>query len=252
MPRRNTDIVIGDDPPSSPARPSHHNRVNPYARGAAHVHGTKKRTATEAALPSPPATAAKRKHYAARPVKANSEDELDTTPTKAGRSTRRRAAETPEPTTPTVRAPGGRGRTANKTGNSPALSHLSVHERSRSPTPLGRDQSLPPPSLLTRLSANERKLVEDDSESEAESELAPTTPKGRQLTPPRRTRSSAPIRDSPNNPFLPSGLTPPKHHRGVVVEPIEDRDTMTVVLYVASLGNLAYVGDQGCSKKYNF
>lgn len=234
MPRRNLDVIIDEDPPSSPAHPSHHNRVNPYAQASAQVKRNLKRSATSAALPSPPATTSKRRQYA-RPASDTEDDDVEKTPTKAARSTRRRAAEpeSPDHTTPKGKGATARGRSAVNTGTSPALSSLSVRGRSRSPTPFSNDQPLPSPSLLDRLSSAQRAVV-DDEETEAELEVAPATSK-RDVTPPptRRTRSSTrngPIRDSPNNPFLVSDNTPPRRPKVRTDElPLHERDTFTMV-----------------------
>lgn len=236
MPRRNADLVVDEDPPSSPAHPSHHNRVNPYAQASAQVKRNLKRSATTASLPSPPATTSKRRQYT-RPVSDTEDDDVEKTPTKATRATRRTATahESPDNTTPKGKTIVARGRAETNTGTSPALTSLSVRGRSRSPTPVSNDQPLPPPSLLSRLSGAQRALIEEDeTESEEESDVAPATPK-RDVTPPptRRTRSTTrndPIRDSPNNPFLTSGDTPPRRPKVRNDElPLHERDTFTMV-----------------------
>ena len=186
MPRQPVDDVFS----SSPAHPSHHNKRNPYAEAQRNFN--RKRSAAQAALPSPPTTQIKRKHYAA-PVLSDAEDDdydddTQKTPTKANIRSKRLAGESPDTTTPKGRSTKAENMHPNDA--SPALSILATQESvSRSPSPS--------PSPYRRST--------------------------------RRTRTSTrgPILDSPNNPFLSDSPRYPKRD----ATPLQDRGSITYVLY---------------------
>lgn len=242
MPRKPVDDVFS----SSPAHPSHHgtnsnlNPRNPYATAQRNLN--LKRSADVAALPSPPSTKTKRKHYHA-PALSDTDEEVDNlqmTPTKSTTTrSRRQLHESPEQATPKGRTT--RVKNAPPSGASPALSILAIQEqgaRSPSPFPYGEDAASPPPLARRSRRTGNKQLLEyaesgSDSDS-AESVVAPITPKRQRerapATPPptRRTRATAhgPIRDSPNNPFL---STSPRYAKKAPPG-AEDRDTISYVL----------------------
>ena len=206
MPQTRSDTLAIDEPVSSPARPSHHKRVNPYAKASAQVKRNLKRSATAAALPSPPATTRKRKHL---DTPHESDDDVLKTPTKPARTLRTTATlQTPDVATPKALPALRRGRSAAHTDASPGKVLYSVRERSRSPTPFDSGKQASTPSLLNRLSGAARQLAEDDQN---EMNLTPRKRQRRTAvaTPstPRQTRSTTrtiAVRDSPNNPFVAS------------------------------------------------
>jgi hypothetical protein len=239
MPRQPVDDVFS----SSPAHPSHHNKRNPYAEAQRNFN--LKRSAAEAALPSPPTTQVKRKHYVA-PALSNLEEEDDDddtqkTPTKATRS-KRLAGKSPDETTPKGRTTKADNMPPNDA--SPALSILAIQESGcRSPSPSPYRQSPSPQPRKTRSNNNAPRILMDGLESDsdsAESVVEPATPKRHApVTPPptRRTRGSTrgAIRDSPNNPFLSDSPRYPKKD----TTPLQERETITYVLYAQSFSNVS-------------
>lgn len=222
---------------SSPAHPSHHNKRNPYAQAQRNFN--LKRTATAAALPSPPITQTKRKHYAAPAVlDSENEDENDVekTPTKATTRSKRAALESPSQATPNGRIT--RASNAPPSGASPALSITDIQESGRrSPSPFPYREASPPPLNTRARGRTLRTLRDDDSDSDsAESVVEPTTPKPKRrapATPPptRHTRARGPVRDSPNNPFLSTSPRYPKRD----TTPLHEKETITYVLCVSLL-----------------
>lgn len=229
MPRAPVDDVFS----SSPAHPSHHNKRNPYAQAQRNFN--LKRSATAAALPSPPTTQVKRKHYeASAPLDSDNDEvnDVEMTPTKSITTRSKRAAlDSPGQATPKSRTT--KAANAPPSGASPALSILDIQERAqRSPSPFPYRELSPEP-LKTRLGGQVlNALSEDDSASDSEeSVVEPTTPKPKRrapATPPpaRQLRARGPIRDSPNNPFL---STSPRYPKGDTT-PLNEKETITYVL----------------------
>lgn len=240
MPRQPVDDVFS----SSPAHPSHHNKRNPYAEAQRNFN--LKRSAAEAALPSPPTTQVKRKHYVA-PVPLDSEDDdgddTQKTPTKANTSSKRLAGKNPDETTPKGRSTKADNMAPNDA--SPALSVLAIQESGcRSPSPSPYRQSASPQPRKTRSNNKVSRALMDGLESDSdsgESVVEPATPRRHEpVTPPptKRTRASTrgPIRDSPNNPFLSDSPRLPKKN----TTPLQERATITYVLYVPSSVSLVF------------
>ena len=240
MPRQAVDDLFS----SSPAHPSHHNKRNPYAEAQRNFN--LKRTAAEAALPSPPTTQVKRKHYVDPALSDSEDDDFDNetqkTPTKANFRSKRLAGESPDQTTPKGRATVANNMMPNDA--SPAMSIAAIHESAcRSPSPSPYRQSLSPPPRKIRSGNKAQTILMDAFESDSDSAhsvVEPATPRPHvPVTPPtRRTRASSrgAVRDSPNNPFLSNSPRYPKKDN----TPLQERGTITYVLYVASFSLVCY------------